>query len=89
MSLFLSVVLLSLVLEDDDFLALSFFNYLAFYSCSYVRSTNLDTLAFTKYENVIEANCFTNCCIKLFYGDNVAFLYSVLLSACFNNCVHV
>ena len=58
MTLFLSVILLRLVLEDDYLLALAIFYYCSCYSSSYVRSTYFDILTFAENEYLRTFNEF-------------------------------
>ena len=89
MTLFLSVILLRLVLEDDYLLALAIFYYCSCYSSSYVRSTYFNILTFAENEYLVKSYNVTNRSIQLFDCDDVTFLYSLLLTACFNYCVHL
>ena len=71
MTLFLSVILLRLVLEDDYLLALAIFYYCSCYSSSYVRSTYFDILTFAENEYLVKSYNVTNRSIQLFDCDDV------------------
>ena len=57
---------------------------------NYYKSSLIIGLESTAHygNNLVEGNFLVNLCVKLFNINNVAVLNTVLLSACFDNCVH-
>ncbi len=83
-----SVVLLSLELEDINLGFLAILYDLRFNSSTLnIRSASSDALFLTNGKNLIKGNGIALSGVKLLHKDNVAFLYFLLFSAGFNNCV--
>ena len=88
MAHFTSAALLWLVGKYCYLFALAVLKNCAFYkSVLNVRLANLKALV-TYSNDLVEGNLFVNLSVKLFNLDNVTVLNTVLLSACFDNCVH-
>ena len=85
----LLLVLLGLVLQDMDLLALAVLNDVGGNgSALNVGSAAGERIAQLKGENLIKGNRFPLVYFELFDEDDVAFRDLVLLSAGFDNCVH-
>ena len=82
--------LLGLVGEYGDLLSLAVFNYLCGNgSAVNVRSAGLYAVISAYCEDLVESDGIISVYVELLDEDLVACLYLILLSACFNYCVHL
>ena len=81
--------LLWLVSEYSHLLGLAVLDDLSCYgSAVNIWSANLDTVVSANYHYLIESNSVLSVYVQLLYENLITRLNLILLSACFNYCVH-
>ena len=86
---FLLLVLLRLVLDDIDLLALAVLHDIRNDRCTaYIGSAYDEALIAGNSKNFVKRNFVAFVCVELLNIENVALVDLVLLSACFDNCKH-
>ena len=89
MTLTTTVVGLCLVLENTDLRTFALFQNLSgYFRIGNGGLANLDIVS-SYEENLVKGYFCADFRVKLFHGQLLAYFYAVLLSACFDNSVHV
>ena len=88
MSVLSSVILFSFVLVDDYLVTFTLLQYLSVYYITGYERVSYDEFVSAYCYDLIKYYFVTDIGIELFYFEFVALLYSVLLAAGLDNCLH-
>jgi hypothetical protein len=76
-------------LKNDEFGGLGERDDLARYLCAFhYRSSDVKLTFFLNHQNLVENNGIALIAVDLFYGNHVSLGDLVLLTACFDHCIH-